>query len=141
MNDKKLNLLLALAMLLMFVTAFLPLLHINEIYFQYVYTFGAFLAVVVRILQRMLHRKDKSLGLRVRRLMNIEFWSALCYLVSAYFLIAYPYRSDWLAFLMAGAVLQIYTSFMIPYQMKKDLAAGKSETSRRKRSKNPSTCR
>ena len=39
----------------------------------------------------------------------------------------YPYRSDWLAFLMAGAVLQIYTSFMIPYQMKKDLAAGKSE--------------
>ena len=122
MNDKKLNLLLALAMLLMFVTAFLPLLHINEIYFQYVYTFGAFLAVVVRI-----HRKDKSLGLRVRRLMNIEFWSALCYLVSAYFLIAYPYRSDWLAFLMAGAVLQIYTSFMIPYQMKKDLAAGKSE--------------
>ena len=127
MNDKKLNLLLALAMLLMFVTAFLPLLHINEIYFQYVYTFGAFLAVVVRILQRMLHRKDKSLGLRVRRLMNIEFWSALCYLVSAYFLIAYPYRSDWLAFLMAGAVLQIYTSFMIPYQMKKDLAAGKSE--------------
>ena len=36
MNDKKLNLLLALAMLLMFVTAFLPLLHINEIYFQYV---------------------------------------------------------------------------------------------------------
>lgn len=127
MNDKKLNLLLALAMLLMFVTAFLPLLHINEIYFQYVYTFGAFLAVVVRILQRMLHRKDKSLGLRVRRLMNIEFWSALCYLVSAYFLIAYPYRSDWLAFLMAGAVLQIYTSFMIPYQMKKDLAAGKPE--------------
>lgn len=127
MNDKKLNLLLALAMLLMFVTAFLPLLHINEIYFQYVYTFGAFLAVVVRILQRMLHRKDKSLGLRVRRLMNIEFWSALCYLVSAYFLIAYPYRSDWLAFLMAGAVLQIYTSFMIPYQMKKDLTAGKSE--------------
>lgn len=127
MNDKKLNLLLALAMLLMFVTAFLPLLHINEIYFQYVYTFGAFLAVVVRILQRMLHRKDKSLGLRVRRLMNIEFWSALCYLVSAYFLIAYPYRSDWLAFLMAGAVLQIYTSFMIPYQMKKDLAARKSE--------------
>ncbi len=127
MNDKKLNLLLALAMLLMFVTAFLPLLHINEIYFQYVYTFGAFLAVVVRILQRMLHRKDKSLGLRVRRLMNIEFWSALCYLVSAYFLIAYPYRSDWLAFLMAGAVLQIYTSFMIPYQMKKDLVAGKSE--------------
>ena len=127
MNGKKLNLLLALAMLLMFVTAFLPLLHINEIYFQYEDTFGAFLAVVVRILQRMLHRKDKSLGLRVRRLMNIEFWSALCYLVSAYFLIAYPYRSDWLAFLMAGAVLQIYTSFMIPYQMKKDLAAGKSE--------------
>lgn len=127
MNDRILNLLLALALLLMFVTAFLPLLRINESYFSYIYTFGAFLAVVVRILQRMLHRKDKGLGLRVRRLMNIEFWSAMCYLVSAYFMIAYPYRSDWLGFLMAGAVLQIYTSFMISYQMKKDLAAGKSE--------------
>ena len=122
-NNKKeslLNICLSLAMLLLLVTAFLPLIGISNEWLRYTFAFGAVLAVVVRLLQRMMYRKNKSLGLRVRRLLHLEFWSSLSYLVAAYFLVSDPYHSDWLAFLLIGAVIQIYTSFMVPYADKKD---------------------
>lgn len=127
MNEKNLNILLSTAMLILVASAFLPLTGFYSPWLKYVFTFGAFLAVVARVLQRFAARKAKKKdSLRIRRLHNIEFWSSLCYLVSAYFMIAFPYRSDWLGFLMAGAVLQIYTSLMIGRQLKKEQKANTS---------------
>lgn len=126
LNDTTLDLILSLALLMLFVPAFLPLLDIEGEWMIYVYVAGAILAVLSRILQRAGYRKDKTMPLRVRRLRHIEFWSAMCYLVSAYFRVSDPYHpGNWIAFLLAGAALQVYTSFMIPYQLKK--AAGKGK--------------
>ena len=85
---------------------------------------AAFIIVVVRVLQRLGSRKVKKYSLRVRRLQAIEFWSSLCYLISALFLLSDPYHSTWLGFLTAGAVIQVYASFMIERVLKKE-AKGK----------------
>ena len=120
LNEKNLDILLSLALLMLFVPALLPLFDMEGEWMIYVYTAGAILAVLSRVLQRAAYRKDKSIPLRVRRLKHIEFWSSMCYLVSAYFRVSDPYHPEnWIAFLLAGDALQVYTSFMIPYQLKK----------------------
>lgn len=120
LNEKNLDILLSLALLMLFVPALLPLFDMEGEWMIYGYTAGAILAVLSRVLQRAAYRKDKSIPLRVRRLKHIEFWSSMCYLVSAYFRVSDPYHPEnWIAFLLAGAALQVYTSFMIPYQLKK----------------------
>ncbi len=131
-KESTLNWLLLLALLMLIVPAFLPLVSIQSEWAIYVYVAGAVLSVVVRLLQRFLYRKDKSISTSVRRLLHIEFWSAMCYLVSAYFMVSDPYSyGNWIAFLMAGAVLQIYTGQMIAWRQKKErkekLASGKKE--------------
>ena len=128
LNDGFLNLLLLAAMLMLVIPAFLPLIGINEEWMVYVYILGAICAVVTRILQRVKYRKDKTISTRIRRLLHIEFWSSMCYMVSAYFMVADPYHhGNWIAFLLAGAVLQIYTSQMIMWRQKKE-REGKAKT-------------
>lgn len=62
--------------------------------------------------------------LRLRRLYRIESWSALFFCVGGFFM-WYPSASvrDWLAFTLAGAAIQIFTSFAIPARQRK-LKAG-----------------
>lgn len=121
LNESILNLLLSLATLLLLVAAFLPLVNISPEWLSIIYVTGAVLAVLVRLMQRFNYRKDKTISTGVRRLLHVEFWSSMCYLVSAYFMIADKYHpGNWLAFLLAGAALQIYTSFMTPYRQKKE---------------------
>ena len=81
-----LNLSLSVAMLALLVAAFLPLININYPWLRIVYCVGAVAAVVVRLLQRLEYRRNPDTPLRVRRLQHIEFWSALAYLASAYFM-------------------------------------------------------
>lgn len=114
---------LAAAMLVLLLSAFLPLLELQTWWLRYVFAAAAVMTVVVRILQRVVYRKEKH-SLRVRRLFTLEFWSAMCYLVSALFLFADPYHSTWLGFLTAGAVVQVYASFMIERQLKKEAREG-----------------
>ena len=116
-----LNLSLSVAMLALLVAAFLPLININYPWLRIVYCVGAVAAVVVRLLQRLEYRRNPDNPLRVRRLQHIEFWSAVAYLASAYFMVDDPYHpGNWLGFLLAGAALQLFTSFMIPYAEKKE---------------------
>ena len=120
-NPAVLNLSLSVAMLALLVAAFLPLININAPWLRIVYCVGAVATVVVRLLQRLEYRRNPDTPTRVRRLQHIEFWSAIAYLASAYFMIDDPYRpGNWLAFLLAGAALQLFTSFMIPYADKKE---------------------
>lgn len=135
LSEKNLDLILALALIMLFIPAFLPLMFdsgewmAQEEWMTYVYAAGAVVAVISRIFQRVVYRKDKSMPVRVRRLRHIEFWSSMCYLVSAYFRVSDPFihPGNWIAFLLAGAALQVYTSFMIPYQQKKAVERNKKD--------------
>ena len=87
---------------------------------KYLFAVGAAGALVCRILEK--HPKS---GLRVRRLHRMEVVSALCYCLSAFFMFYADTVSDWLAFLTAGAVLQLYTSFMLPRAERQEREANK----------------
>lgn len=114
-----LNILLSVGMVILLLSAFLPLVDVKTPWLRYIFTFAAMLIVVVRVFQRAARRKQ-TFSLRVRRLFTMEFWSAMCYVVSALFLFSGPYHSTWLGFLTAGAVVQVYASFMIDYQLRKE---------------------
>ena len=63
LNEKNLDILLSLALLMLFVPALLPLFDMEGEWMIYVYTAGAILAVLSRVLQRAAYRKDKSIPL------------------------------------------------------------------------------
>ena len=118
-KENVLNILLSVGMVILLLSAFLPLVDVKTPWLRYIFTFAAMLIVVVRVFQRAARRKQ-TFSLRVRRLFTMEFWSAMCYVVSPLFLFSDPYHSTWLGFLTAGAVVQVYASFMIDYQLRKE---------------------
>lgn len=85
--------------------------------FKYIFTAGAAVLLISR-----LSNTYKGKILRLKRLHRIEIWSALFFCVAAFFLF---YETDttrnWLAFTLAGAAIQVYSSFMIPRTMRKAL--------------------
>lgn len=127
LKEKYLNIALSIAMLVLLASAVLPLAPRSSMLWmgwgRLAFAFGAIVVATVRVLQRLARRKQKY-SLRVRRLFTLEFWSAMCYLLAALFTFADAYHSTWLGFLTAGACVQVYASFMIDRQLKKD-AAGK----------------
>ena len=56
----------------------------------------------------------KDAPLRLRRLVRMEVWAALIFVVGAVFM--FLPGTDWIAFTLAGGLLTIYTSIMIPRQ-------------------------
>ena len=115
---------LAVAMLMLLVAAVFPLLGIMKeemMLMRYVYAAGAALAFVVRATQVY-----EGKNFRVKRLHGLERMSALLYCVSAYLLFNYGNEwggTDWIAFLLAGAIVQTYASYMIDREEKKDASA------------------
>lgn len=84
-KENVLNILLSVGMVILLLSAFLPLVDVKTPWLRYIFTFAAMLIVVVRVFQRAARRKQ-TFSLRVRRLFTMEFWSAMCYVVSALFL-------------------------------------------------------
>ncbi len=112
------NLMLTVAMLILLVCALLPLLDVFIPWLKWVYAFGAVLALAERMTERY-HGKN----VRIARLYRLGKVSAMLYCVSA-FLLIYPLSGaatgrDWLAFLMAGALMQIYVSFAYDHAVRK----------------------
>ena len=91
-KENVLNILLSVGMVILLLSAFLPLVDVKTPWLRYIFTFAAMLIVVVRVFQRAARRKQ-TFSLRVRRLFTMEFWSAMCYVVSALFLFSDPYHS------------------------------------------------
>lgn len=122
-SEKYLNIILSVAMLILLAAAVIPLLpqssHLWYDWGRIIFAFGAVSVATVRILQRLTRRRAKF-SLRVRRLFTLEFWSSMCYLLAALFTYADAYHSTWLGFLTAGACVQVYASFMIDRQLRKD---------------------
>lgn len=112
---------LAVAMLMIAVAAAMPILGIAREHImalRYVFAAGAALAFIVRLTETY----DGS-NTRLRRLHRLERMSALLYCVSAFLLFFYGDSQggkDWIAFLLAGAVMQIYSSYMIQYEQNKE---------------------
>ncbi len=116
-KQKAQYIMLSAAMVIMVVTALLPLLNIYWGGSKWIFAFGAVLALAERLTERY-----SGPNLRVRRLVRMGKISALLYCVSAYLLVFAPTgkTTDWLAFLMAGAVMQIYCMLVYDHEMKKE---------------------
>ena len=98
-------------LLLIAVGTLLPLLRVVSPVTRVLYSAGA----VILLVSRIIRPSYKGKSLRVKRLMRIEFWSAIIFCAGAFFL-WYPGAGpmDWLAFTIAGGFLEAYTSIMIP---------------------------
>lgn len=123
------NITLAVATLVLLVTAALPIFGVVSDWTKYAFAFGAVLALAERFTERY-----KGNNLRIRRLYRMGKVSAMFYCVSAFFQFNTAWNvntgqtwgnRDWLAFLLAGALLQIYASFAIQHEENKEKKHGK----------------
>lgn len=93
--------------------ALFPLLHMAAMWGRYVYAAGS----LILLAGRFIAPKVKDAPLRLRRLIRVEIWSALIFMAGAVFMFVPSAGStDWIAFTLAGGLLTIYTSVMIPRQ-------------------------
>lgn len=107
--------LLSVGMIILLLSAMAPLFGFNYPWIKYVYSIGAGFTLVARLLDRYIGE-----SITIRRLYRIQLVSALCFCFSAGLLFYSTSEKDWLAFLTAGAVLQIYTIFRIQSEEKKE---------------------
>ena len=89
----------------------------NQQLFRYIFSAGAVLAFIGRLIAP----SYKGSVLRVRRLARIELWSCIAFCVGAFFMWYTPQKLDWLAFTLAGGVLQVYSSLMSAHSLRKEL--------------------
>ena len=111
------NILVFLGLLLMAVMAVTPLLvnhNINMELMRWLFTGGAFLVLIGRLVN--LYR---GTSLRLKRLHVILIFSALLYCASASMMFIYQGTNNWIAFLLAGLLVQLYASWMIEREEKK----------------------
>ena len=116
-NEKKASMLLIAAMVILMVTAILPIVGFNWPWLRYAYAAGAALTLLAQVLM-----PKPGNSLRVRRLARMNVWSAIIYCVSAacLFTTNQDMQNSWVAFLLAGAVLQIYATLMISHLIEKN---------------------
>lgn len=122
-------LMITISMLLIVAGTVLPLFNTSGILFKYIYATGALLLLIGRLLTPY-----KGDDLRVKRLYRIETWSAIFFCVAVFFMFYEGAgRTDWLAFTLAGGIIQIYTSIMIPRAIAKAAQKQKGENELNKR--------
>lgn len=108
------GIMLVIGLLIMAIMALLPLLNINHMWMRWAFAAGAFLVLVGRIIG--IYRGP---SLRVKRLHRILISSAILYCASALMMFISRGTNDWIAFLLAGLVMQMYASWMIEREEKK----------------------
>lgn len=119
--------LMNVGLLLIMLGTAMPLLNPDSTAFRYVYAVGAVVATACRIITPGYQGKV----LRVKRLARIEIWACVMFCVGAFFMWYPTGRStDWLAFTLAGGVLIIYTSIMIPRALRRAAESGDKESNR-----------
>jgi len=117
-KDKIMMGLVITGMLLIVAGIAIPLLtmSVQNPAFRYIYAAGALLTLIGRAFSPY-----RGSNMRVKRLVRIEAWASIFFCVGAFFLFYPPHNPvrDTLAFTLAGGVIQIYTSIMIPRLQKK----------------------
>lgn len=108
------DVLLILGLLIMAVMALMPLLDINMQWMRWAFAAGAVMALLARFVGY-----DRGASLRVKRLHHILVTSGILYCISALMMFLSRNTNDWIAFLLAGVVVQCYASWMIDREEKK----------------------
>lgn len=118
MTRTTISTLLAMIGLLLIMSAMaMPVFHIERAYISWIYAIGAASLLTGRLMQKA----PEGATPKLRRLLRMEVWTALVFIAGAVFLFL-PVRpgagegNDWIAFTLAGGVLTLYTSIMIPRQ-------------------------
>lgn len=97
-------------LLIIVIATALPLLRVEGDLFRWLYSAGALLAIIGKILAP---GPGKDAPLRQRRLSHIGAWACVAFCVAAFFMWYEPLQNrDWLAFTIAGGVLLCYSTFM-----------------------------
>lgn len=84
--------------------------------YPYLFSAGALTVFVARVLSPY-----KGKDFRLKRLHRLEMWIGIIFMVAAVFLFYPGAQRDWLAFTLAGAALQVYTSLAIPARERKSV--------------------
>lgn len=105
----------AVGLLAMLLMAALPLFNINLEWMRWAFATGAVLVLAGRIVG--VYRGE---SLRIKRLHRILISSGILYCASALMMFLSRGTNDWIGFLLAGLVVQIYASWMIDRENKKN---------------------
>lgn len=108
--------LVVVGMLLMVVMALMPLLNMNQPWMRWAFAAGALVVLVARIIEAWANNDQSSL--RVKRLYRILISSGILYCTSALMMFLSRGSNDWIGFLLAGVVVQMYASWMIDRERK-----------------------
>ena len=108
------NVALMLGVTIILVMAIMPLLTPMQPWMRWTFAAGAALVLFARVAA-----PNEGANLRLRRLHRIAIVSALLYCASAALTFYRQGTTDWVAFLMAGAALQIYVSFAAEHEIKR----------------------
>lgn len=108
------DVLVVIGLLIMVVMALLPLLNINQEWMRWTFAAGAVIVLVARVLG-LYHGPS----LRIKRLHRLLIYSGILYCGSALMMFISKGTNDWIAFLLAGLVMQVYASWMIERESSK----------------------
>lgn len=104
-------------LIIVMIAAAMPLLHVPLDTARIIYAVGAAMVLAGRIFTPV----PEGASLRLKRLYRLDVFCGLFFAAAAVFLFINGGSStDWLAFTLAGGVMQIYTSVMIPRQQARD---------------------
>jgi len=109
------DILVLLGLLIMAAMALLPLLNINHEWMRWTFATGALCVLVARIADAY-----HGPSLRIKRLHRLLITSGLLYCASAAMMFVSRGTNDWIAFLLAGLIMQSYASWMIDRENKKE---------------------
>ena len=118
-KDKRTKLsdvLVIVGLIIMIIMAIAPLQtgeHSNVELMRSFFTAGAFIVLVGRLIG--MYRGE---SLRLKRLHGILIFSALLYCASASMMFIFQGTNNWIAFLTAGIVVQMYATWMIDRETK-----------------------
>lgn len=113
-----------IGLLLIVAATALPLFHVTGDTFRWIFSAGALLALTGRICAPAY----KGTIVRVKRLARIEVWACIVLCAGAFFMWYDRQSTDWLAFTLAGGVLEVYVSLMIPRTLAKEQRQRRSDT-------------
>ena len=89
------TIMVTVGLLSVMIAAFLPLIHVAQDWMRYLYAAGA----LILLIGRFVAPSVKDAPLRLRRLLHMEIWTAIIFIVGAVFLfLPSAGGKDWLAF-------------------------------------------
>ncbi len=108
------NVLVLIGLLVMLVMAVMPILNLNQEWMRWAFAVGAVTVLVGRLMGTY-----NGPSLRIKRLHRILITSAIMYCASAVMMFLSRGTNDWIGFLLADVVVQVYASWMIDMESAK----------------------